>query len=173
MRGVSLWLALLGIEDLVFEGVVFDASCNRSTVSARPVARRRGRCGRCRRAARLIPSEMVVNHVLGQPLGREPARARRWERLVRGCAAYYVGCAGLPASGRVTDALSVVELVVSVVELVETTTPSVVEPVVSVVELVETTTPSVVETVEIQLAGIDTVPAGVTRNVWPWGPVHW
>ena len=32
---------------------------------------------------------------------------------------------------------------------------------------------SVVELVEAQFCGIGTVPVGVTRNVWPWGPVHW
>lgn len=51
MRDVSLWSALLGIENAVIEDVVFDEAASRLTVSARPTARRRGRCGRCRRPA--------------------------------------------------------------------------------------------------------------------------
>lgn len=47
MRDVSLWRALLGIENAVIEDVVFDASSQRLRICVRPIARRRGRCGRC------------------------------------------------------------------------------------------------------------------------------
>ena len=48
MRDVSLWRCLLGVEESVIEGVKFDPAACRVVVSARPAARRRGRCGRCR-----------------------------------------------------------------------------------------------------------------------------
>ncbi len=51
MREVSLWRELLGLEDAVIEGVAFDAAARTVTVSARPRARWRGRCGACRRPA--------------------------------------------------------------------------------------------------------------------------
>jgi transposase len=49
VRDVSLWSALLGIEQTVIEDVVVDAEYAQVTVSVRPAARWRGRCGRCRR----------------------------------------------------------------------------------------------------------------------------
>lgn len=51
MRDVSLWRCLLGLEDTVIEGVEFDRDERVLVVAVRPVARRRGRCGRCRAPA--------------------------------------------------------------------------------------------------------------------------
>jgi len=48
VRDVSLWRCLLGVEETVIEGIEFDPAACRVVVSARPAARRRGRCGRCR-----------------------------------------------------------------------------------------------------------------------------
>ena len=47
MRDVSLWRGLLRLEDTVVEGVDFDPEGGELAVSVRPIARRRGRCGRC------------------------------------------------------------------------------------------------------------------------------
>ncbi|MFF1823841.1 ISL3 family transposase, partial [Kribbella sp. NPDC058245] len=49
MRGDSLWRAVLGVEQTVIEDVWFDEDELVVVVSVRPVARQRGRCGRCRR----------------------------------------------------------------------------------------------------------------------------
>lgn len=49
MRDVSLWRNLLGIEKTVLERVVFDEDAQVLVAHVRPIARQRGRCGRCRR----------------------------------------------------------------------------------------------------------------------------
>ncbi|MCK0438636.1 ISL3 family transposase [Gordonia alkaliphila] len=49
MRDVSLWRNLLGIEKTVLERVVFDEDAQVLVAHVRPVARQRGRCGRCQR----------------------------------------------------------------------------------------------------------------------------
>ena len=53
MRELSLWRVLLGIEDSVVEDIEFDESAGEVIAHVRPVARWRGRCGRCRRRARI------------------------------------------------------------------------------------------------------------------------
>lgn len=67
MRGISLWRAVLGVEKTVVEGVDFDEVDGCVVVSVRPVARQRGRCGRCRRRCR------------GYDQGR--GERRRWRAL--------------------------------------------------------------------------------------------
>jgi transposase len=49
VRADSLWRAVLGVEQTVVEDVWFDEDELVVVVSVRPVARQRGRCGRCRR----------------------------------------------------------------------------------------------------------------------------
>jgi transposase len=49
VRADSLWRAVLGVEKTVIEDVWFDEDEQVVVVSVRPVARLRGRCGRCRR----------------------------------------------------------------------------------------------------------------------------
>jgi transposase len=51
VRDVSLWRSLLGIEHTVIEGVEFDPVAREVLVAVRPMARQRGRCGRCRAPA--------------------------------------------------------------------------------------------------------------------------
>jgi len=52
VRADSLWRAVLGVEKTVIEDVWFDEDEWVVVVSVRPVARERGRCGRCRRRCR-------------------------------------------------------------------------------------------------------------------------
>lgn len=52
MRGNSLWRAAFGVEKTVIEDVDYDEDENVIVASVRPVARQRGRCGRCRRRCR-------------------------------------------------------------------------------------------------------------------------
>jgi transposase len=52
VRELSLWRALLGIEGSVIEGIEFDDLTGEVVAHVRPVARSRGRCGRCRRRGR-------------------------------------------------------------------------------------------------------------------------
>lgn len=52
MREMSLWRAVVGVEGAVVEGVEFDEGEGVVVVSVRPVARWRGRCGRCQRRCR-------------------------------------------------------------------------------------------------------------------------
>ncbi|GAA4127750.1 hypothetical protein GCM10022215_38560 [Nocardioides fonticola] len=49
MGDVSLWRGLLGVEKTVIERVEFDEAAGVLVAHVRPVARQRGRCGRCRR----------------------------------------------------------------------------------------------------------------------------
>ena len=49
MRELSLWRALLGIEKSVIEDIEFDEVAGEVVAHVRPVARSRGRCGRCQR----------------------------------------------------------------------------------------------------------------------------
>jgi len=48
VREISLWRAVFGVEKTVIEDVEFDEGENIIVASVRPVARQRGRCGRCR-----------------------------------------------------------------------------------------------------------------------------
>jgi transposase len=48
VRGTRVFRAVLGVEDTVVEGVDFDAADGQLTVSVRPAARARARCGVCR-----------------------------------------------------------------------------------------------------------------------------
>jgi transposase len=81
VRGVSLWRGLLGLEQVVIEGVEYDESDDSTgaagdlVVHVRPVARQRGRCGRCRRRCR------------GYDEGRG---RRRWRALDLGAVAAFV-----------------------------------------------------------------------------------
>jgi transposase len=52
VRADSLWRAVLGVDKTVIEDVWFDEDAQIVVVSVRPVARERGRCGRCRRRCR-------------------------------------------------------------------------------------------------------------------------
>lgn len=52
MRGDSLWRAVLGLEKTVIEDVWFEEAEQVVVAAVRPVARQRGRCGRCRRRCR-------------------------------------------------------------------------------------------------------------------------
>jgi len=47
VRANSLWGAVLGVEKTVVEDVEFDEDQGCVVVHVRPVARQRGRCGRC------------------------------------------------------------------------------------------------------------------------------
>jgi transposase len=67
VRADSLWRAVFGVEETVIEDVEFDPDVNEIVVSVRPTARRRGRCGRCRRRCR------------GYDRGR--GQRRRWRAL--------------------------------------------------------------------------------------------
>ncbi|WP_068108638.1 ISL3 family transposase [Nocardioides dokdonensis] len=49
MRDATLWRALVGCENTVIEGVDFEQEQQQVTIRVRPVARQRGRCGRCQR----------------------------------------------------------------------------------------------------------------------------
>ena len=49
MRDVSLWRDLLGLEETVVEAVDYHQQTQELVLHVRPSARRRGRCGRCRR----------------------------------------------------------------------------------------------------------------------------
>jgi transposase len=49
VREATLWRALIGVDYTVIEGVEFDEDRGWLTVRIRPVASRRGRCGRCER----------------------------------------------------------------------------------------------------------------------------
>lgn len=49
MRSNTLWRSLIGVENTIIERVEFNEQAQELTVSVRPVARRRGRCGRCQR----------------------------------------------------------------------------------------------------------------------------
>lgn len=51
MRESTLWRALVGVENTVVEGVDFDPDEQRVTISVRPTAGRRNRCGQCERPA--------------------------------------------------------------------------------------------------------------------------
>lgn len=51
MRANSLWRAVLGVENTVIEDVEFGQDRAEIVVTVRPVARARGRCGRCERPA--------------------------------------------------------------------------------------------------------------------------
>ncbi|RZT07487.1 transposase [Kribbella sp. VKM Ac-2569] len=76
MRADSLWRAVLGVEKTVVEDVVFDRVGLVVVVSVRPVARERGRCGRCRRRCS------------GYDLGR--GERRRWRGLDLGVVRLFV-----------------------------------------------------------------------------------
>ncbi len=76
MRADSLWRAVLGVEKTVIEEVWFDEDQEVVVVAVRPVARERGRCGRCRRRCR------------GYDLGR--AGRRRWRGLDLGTVRVFV-----------------------------------------------------------------------------------
>jgi transposase len=76
VRVDSLWRAVLGVENTVIEGVGFDPGEQVVVVSVRPVARQRGRCGRCRRRCR------------GYDLGR--GERRRWRGLDLGTIRMFV-----------------------------------------------------------------------------------
>lgn len=67
MRANSLWRAVLGAEKTVIEDVRFDEDQGCVVVHVRPVARQRGRCGRCGRRCR------------GYDQGR--GQRRRWRAL--------------------------------------------------------------------------------------------
>jgi transposase len=67
VRGDSLWRAVLGVDQTVIEDVWFDEEAQVVVVSVRPVARQRGRCGRCR------------VRCPGYDVGR--GRRRRWRGL--------------------------------------------------------------------------------------------
>ena len=67
MREISLWRAVFGVEKTVIEDVEFDEGENIIVASVRPVARQRGRCGRCRRRCP------------GYDVGR--GESRRWRGL--------------------------------------------------------------------------------------------
>ena len=49
MRDVSLWRALLGVENSVIERVEFDEEAEVLVAHVRPTKRQRGRCGVCGR----------------------------------------------------------------------------------------------------------------------------
>lgn len=66
MHDATLWRALIGVDNTIIEGIDFDDESASLTVRVRPVARRRGRCGRCERPAP------------GYDRGR---RRRRWRTL--------------------------------------------------------------------------------------------
>ena len=51
MRDSTLWRALVGVENTVIEDVDYDPESQVVTLAVRPVAKRRGRCGRCERRA--------------------------------------------------------------------------------------------------------------------------
>jgi transposase len=53
VRDLSLWRAVLGIEKSVIEDIEFDEAAGEVIAHVRPVATSRGRCGRCRRRARI------------------------------------------------------------------------------------------------------------------------
>jgi len=72
--GISLWRGLLGLEDTAIEDVVYDAG-GTLVVHVRPMSRRRGRCGRCRRRS---PGYDVL------------PRRRRWRTLDQGTAMAYL-----------------------------------------------------------------------------------
>ena len=74
MLGISLWRGLLGLEDTAIEDVVYDAG-GTLVVHVRPMSRRRGRCGRCRRRS---PGYDVL------------PRRRRWRTLDQGTAMAYL-----------------------------------------------------------------------------------
>ncbi|TCO33715.1 hypothetical protein EV652_103717, partial [Kribbella steppae] len=76
MRADSLWRAVLGVEQTVVEDVWFDEDELVVVVSVRPVARQRGRCGRCRR------------HCSGYDQGR--GGRRRWRGLDLGTVRVFV-----------------------------------------------------------------------------------
>ena len=52
MREDSVWRAVFGVEKTVIEDVEFDEDEDHIVASVRPVARQRGRCGRCQRPSR-------------------------------------------------------------------------------------------------------------------------
>jgi transposase len=72
--GISLWRGLLGLEDTAIENVVYDAS-GALVVHVRPMARQRGRCGRCRKRSP------------GYDAG---PRRRRWRTLDQGTTMTYL-----------------------------------------------------------------------------------
>lgn len=74
MLGISLWRGLLGLEDTAIENVVREAS-GALVIHVRPMARQRGRCGRCRRPGR------------GYDAGRG---RRRWRSLDQGTTMTYL-----------------------------------------------------------------------------------
>ena len=74
MLGISLWRGLLGLEDTAIEDVVYDAG-GTLVVHVRPMSRRRGRCGRCRKRS---PGYDVL------------PRRRRWRTLDQGTAMAYL-----------------------------------------------------------------------------------
>jgi transposase len=76
VRDDSLWRAVLGVEKTVIEDVWFDEDEQVVIVSVRPVARQRGRCGRCRRRCR------------GYDQGR--GERRRWRGLDLGTVRVFV-----------------------------------------------------------------------------------
>ena len=76
MRDDSLWRAVLGVDKTVIEDVWFDEGEQVVVVSVRPVARQRGRCGRCRRRCR------------GYDQGR--GERRRWRGLDLGTVRVFV-----------------------------------------------------------------------------------
>lgn len=76
MRGDSLWRAIFGVENAVIEDIAFDEERGEVEVRVRPVARQRGRCGRCRRRCP------------GYDQGRD--EERRWRALDLGTVLAYL-----------------------------------------------------------------------------------
>ena len=76
MRADSLWRVVLGVDKTVIEDVWFDEGDQVVVVSVRPVARQRGRCGRCGRRCR------------GYDQGR--GERRRWRGLDLGTVRMFV-----------------------------------------------------------------------------------
>ena len=75
MRELSLWRALLGVQETVIEDIEFDPAAGQLVAHVRPAARSRDRCGRCRRPGR------------GYDAGRG---RRRWRTLDLGTVTAFV-----------------------------------------------------------------------------------